>query len=302
MALLETKQLTVRYGGLAANSEIDLKVEPGTLVGLIGPNGAGKTTFIDAITGFTHVSSGVVEFDGSEINSISPDERALRGLSRTFQSLELFEDLTVRDNLIVVSERPKWWSFVPDLLRVSRRRQTSRGKRRPRPPGARPRVDRRLPAERPLPRSAQAGQRGPCARRQPQAAPARRAGGRPGHSGEPVARRPPAQVRRQWHDDLPDRPRHGPRAQRVRLHLRARLRSGHRQGHPGAGPPATRPSWPPTSASPPARRRPRKGTALLAARPSHEGIENFAPEHDPIADELHALRPRPNGSSTRLHC
>ena len=124
MALLETRKLTVRYGGLAANSEIDLKVEPATLVGLIGPNGAGKTTFIDAITGFTHVSSGVVEFDGKEINSISPDERALRGLSRTFQSLELFEDLTVRDNLIVVSERPKWWTFATDLVRVSRRRQS----------------------------------------------------------------------------------------------------------------------------------------------------------------------------------
>ena len=56
MALLETRGLTVRYGGLAANSDIDVTVEPGTLVGLIGPNGAGKTTFIDAITGFTSIS------------------------------------------------------------------------------------------------------------------------------------------------------------------------------------------------------------------------------------------------------
>lgn len=123
MALLETRALTVRYGGLAANSEIDLKVEPGTLVGLIGPNGAGKTTFIDAITGFTGISSGVAEFDGEEINALSPDQRSNRGLSRTFQSLELFEDLSVRDNLLVVAESPKWWSFAPDLFRVRTRRQ-----------------------------------------------------------------------------------------------------------------------------------------------------------------------------------
>ena len=58
MALLETRGLTVSYGGLHANENIDLDVEAGKLVGLIGPNGAGKTTFIDAITGFTHVSAG----------------------------------------------------------------------------------------------------------------------------------------------------------------------------------------------------------------------------------------------------
>jgi branched-chain amino acid transport system ATP-binding protein len=123
MALLETFALTVRYGGLAANSEIDLKVEPGTLVGLIGPNGAGKTTFIDAITGFTHVSSGRVEFDGQEINALTPDERAHRGLSRTFQSLELFEDLSVSDNLLVAAEKPAWYSFALDLLHLRKSAQ-----------------------------------------------------------------------------------------------------------------------------------------------------------------------------------
>ena len=118
MALLETRGLTVRYGGLAANSDIDVTVEPGTLVGLIGPNGAGKTTFIDAITGFTSISSGTATFDGDVINDLSPDARTLRGMARTFQSLELFEDLSVRDNLIVVAERPRWFSFALDLIRV----------------------------------------------------------------------------------------------------------------------------------------------------------------------------------------
>ena len=122
MALLETKGLTVRYGGLAANADVDLKVETGQLVGLIGPNGAGKTTFIDAITGFTAVSSGSVTFDGLDLDGVAPDERAHRGLTRTFQSLELFEDLTVRDNLLVAAEQPNWWSFLADLVKLRRPR------------------------------------------------------------------------------------------------------------------------------------------------------------------------------------
>lgn len=122
MALLETTGLTVRYGGLAANADVDLKVDTGQLVGLIGPNGAGKTTFIDAITGFTAVSSGSVTFDGLDLEGVSPDERAHRGLTRTFQSLELFEDLTVRDNLLVAAEQPTWWSFLADLVKLRRPR------------------------------------------------------------------------------------------------------------------------------------------------------------------------------------
>jgi branched-chain amino acid transport system ATP-binding protein len=120
MALLETRGLTVRYGGLAANEDVDIAVEPGRLVGLIGPNGAGKTTFIDAITGFTSVAVGTIEFDGQEINGLSADRRAHLGLVRTFQSLELFEDLTVRDNLLVAADSPRWYSFVLDLLRPGR--------------------------------------------------------------------------------------------------------------------------------------------------------------------------------------
>ncbi len=116
-ALLETSALTVTYGGLNANDAVDLRVERGKLVGLIGPNGAGKTTFIDAITGFTHVSSGTAEFDGQPINDLNAAARAHLGLSRTFQSLELFEDLRVRDNLLVAAERRQWYSFLNDMLR-----------------------------------------------------------------------------------------------------------------------------------------------------------------------------------------
>jgi branched-chain amino acid transport system ATP-binding protein len=116
MALLEARSLTVSYGGLHANDDIDLDVNAGKLVGLIGPNGAGKTTFIDAITGFTPLSLGTVTFDGQDLAGKSPDERARLGLTRTFQSLELFEDLTVRDNLMAAAERSRWYSFAADIL------------------------------------------------------------------------------------------------------------------------------------------------------------------------------------------
>lgn len=121
MALLEARDLTVTYGGVRANSSIDLDCEAGSLVGLIGPNGAGKTTFIDAITGFTPTSGGSVTFDGRDLTSVGPSGRARAGLTRTFQSLELFEDLTVRDNLLAAAERPAWHSLFVDAVAPRRR-------------------------------------------------------------------------------------------------------------------------------------------------------------------------------------
>ena len=120
-ALLETHGLTVTYGGLNANDDVNIAVQPGQVCGLIGPNGAGKTTFIDAITGFTAPSGGRVVFDGQEINSLTPAQRADAGLTRTFQSLELFDDLTVWDNLLVAAEHPPGWSFLADLVVPGRR-------------------------------------------------------------------------------------------------------------------------------------------------------------------------------------
>jgi len=120
-ALLETHDLTVSYGGLHANSNVNIKVEKGKLTGLIGPNGAGKTTFIDAITGFTNISSGKAEFRGQDMVGSTPAQRSRNGLVRTFQSLELFEDLTVWDNLIVMAEETKWWSFLADIIQPRRK-------------------------------------------------------------------------------------------------------------------------------------------------------------------------------------
>ena len=120
MALLETRGLSVAYGGIYANDAVDLTCEPGTIVGLIGPNGAGKTTFIDAITGFTPLTAGSVSFDGTDLGGKRPNERAQLGLLRTFQSLELFEDLTVSDNLMVAAERPRWYSLLADVFHPRR--------------------------------------------------------------------------------------------------------------------------------------------------------------------------------------
>jgi branched-chain amino acid transport system ATP-binding protein len=119
--LLQTTGLTVSYGGLRANDQISLKVMPGQIVGLIGPNGAGKTTFIDAITGFTPYT-GTVNFLGEDLAGRSAHARARRGLSRTWQSIELFSDLTAFENLLVGTRRLTLASFLLDLVAPKRRR------------------------------------------------------------------------------------------------------------------------------------------------------------------------------------
>ena len=121
MALLEARGVTVTYGGVRANNAINLDCAEGSLVGLIGPNGAGKTTFIDVITGYTPASEGSVTFDGRDITRASPSTRARAGLTRTFQSLELFEDLTVRDNLLAAAEWPTWHALFVDVVAPRRR-------------------------------------------------------------------------------------------------------------------------------------------------------------------------------------
>jgi branched-chain amino acid transport system ATP-binding protein len=101
-ALLEARGVSVRFGGVHALQGLDLDVDEGQLVGLIGPNGAGKTTFVDAISGFVRYS-GNVALDGQDLGGMAPHVRARRGLSRTWQSTELFDDLSIRENLSVAA-------------------------------------------------------------------------------------------------------------------------------------------------------------------------------------------------------
>ena len=98
--ILEARGLTVRFGAVVAVDDVDLTVRKGTIVGLIGPNGAGKTTLIDAVCGFVP-STGDVTFEGRPMNRLAVHRRAHHGLRRSFQSVELFEDLTVHENLVV---------------------------------------------------------------------------------------------------------------------------------------------------------------------------------------------------------
>ncbi|WP_426574672.1 ABC transporter ATP-binding protein [Aquihabitans sp. McL0605] len=116
MSVLAVDDLTVRHGGLVALDGVTLAVETGQIVGLIGPNGAGKTTFIDALTGFTAPHRGKVTFAGRDITRDAPHERSRAGLVRTFQSLELFDDLSVRDNLLVAAHTPTFWSTIADAF------------------------------------------------------------------------------------------------------------------------------------------------------------------------------------------
>jgi branched-chain amino acid transport system ATP-binding protein len=114
MALLETNGVTVRFGGNTALHEVSVSVESGTVTGLIGPNGAGKTTLFNVITGLQRPQSGRVILDGTDLTRLAPYKRARKGLSRTFQRLELFTSLDVRDNVRVAGQ-------IANAARVSER-------------------------------------------------------------------------------------------------------------------------------------------------------------------------------------
>src|SRR5260370_31445743 len=123
MVTLTIQGLSVTYGGLRAVNDLNLKVPAGQLIGLIGPNGAGKTTCIDAVSGFTPCK-GSVKLGDAELRGLPAYRRARLGISRTFQSQELFADLTVRENLVVAAQRPRWWDFMADLIRPPRKANT----------------------------------------------------------------------------------------------------------------------------------------------------------------------------------
>ena len=120
--LLSIDALRVTYGGVTAVDNVTFDVPRGAVFGLIGPNGAGKTSLIDALTGYTRAASGRVVFAGRDITGDAPHRRARAGLARTFQSVELFDDLTVSENLAVATSRISLVSTLHDLVRPPRDR------------------------------------------------------------------------------------------------------------------------------------------------------------------------------------
>ncbi|WP_239308333.1 branched-chain amino acid ABC transporter permease/ATP-binding protein, partial [Frankia sp. Cj3] len=121
-AVLEVRNLSVRFGGVQALSDVNLRVEPGKVLGLIGPNGAGKTTLLDIVTGFTKPTSGEVLLDGKPIAGWSPVRRARAGLARSFQAVELFPDMTVRENLLAAADTQAPGYYFTDMIRPGRQR------------------------------------------------------------------------------------------------------------------------------------------------------------------------------------
>ena len=121
-AVLEASKISVSFGSVQALVDVDLEVPPGKLVGLIGPNGAGKTTFIDAVTGFVP-ATGTVVLNGRDISAEPPHVRSHLGLARTWQTLELFDDLSVQENCVVASRRPSTRGTLAQIV-LGRRQPT----------------------------------------------------------------------------------------------------------------------------------------------------------------------------------
>ncbi|MFJ7754711.1 ABC transporter ATP-binding protein [Peribacillus muralis] len=118
--LIETKNLTKRFGGLAAVNQVDFIIEKGRINAIIGPNGAGKSTFFNLISGFHRPSSGTVFFKGIDITKLPPNDIAGLGISRTFQSTSLFDQSTVFDN-VVIGHRLRTKSNLADAIFRSKR-------------------------------------------------------------------------------------------------------------------------------------------------------------------------------------
>ncbi|XOQ37132.1 MAG: ABC transporter domain-containing protein [Lactococcus sp.] len=118
MALLEVKNLTKNFGGLTAVGDVNIELGASELVGLIGPNGAGKTTLFNLLTGVYEPSEGTVSLDGKILNGMPTYKIAAAGLSRTFQNIRLFKDLSVLDNVLIAMGTRKKSKLIESFFRL----------------------------------------------------------------------------------------------------------------------------------------------------------------------------------------
>jgi sulfate-transporting ATPase len=120
--VLVARDIRVTYGSVRAVDDMTLELAAGRIVGVIGPNGAGKTSLIDGLTGFTRIAGGRVELCGKDVTDLRPTDRARLGMGRTFQNLELFDDLSVRENILTALDSGSRWSYARDILYPGRSR------------------------------------------------------------------------------------------------------------------------------------------------------------------------------------
>src|SRR5882724_3516016 len=126
MPLLSIQNLSVRFGGVNALSEVSFDLEAGGIFGIIGPNGAGKTTLINAISGLERVAGGKILFDGHETQGEPPHQIARNGIARTFQHAELMPEETAIENILAGQSCRAPTSLVDCLLRTPRLRDSER--------------------------------------------------------------------------------------------------------------------------------------------------------------------------------
>jgi branched-chain amino acid transport system ATP-binding protein len=120
MALLEVQGITKRFRGVTAVDQLSLRVHRGEMVSLIGPNGAGKSTVFNCLSGLLEPDEGDVRFDGRNLFAMAPHERALAGVGRTFQTVQLFGDLTVWENLTVAAQSRGVTGVIGHMLGMGR--------------------------------------------------------------------------------------------------------------------------------------------------------------------------------------
>jgi branched-chain amino acid transport system ATP-binding protein len=126
MALIEIDALSVRFGGVAAVTDVSLVVAAGEIHGIIGPNGAGKTSLVNAVTGMVTPQSGSIRFAGKEIAGIPPHVISSSGLGRTFQHVELFGDRSVFDNVLTGFFRHQSYGLLAAAMRVGKAAKSER--------------------------------------------------------------------------------------------------------------------------------------------------------------------------------
>ncbi|NJP04480.1 MAG: ABC transporter ATP-binding protein [Chloroflexaceae bacterium] len=133
MTLLEADQVTKRFGGLVAVNKVTLKIDQGSIVSVIGPNGAGKTTFFNVLTGIYKADEGTIMFNGRNLVGKRPDQIAALGITRTFQNIRLFHNMTVLENVLIGMHtriNARVWEIILNTFPMRNEEKTSRQKAR----------------------------------------------------------------------------------------------------------------------------------------------------------------------------